>query len=94
MYRLNVRENQLDECVKSGMFALPYRSQIEVGEILLLQLRKTDWIAQGAVGERINWALVFQRYEYDEDGTISRQHWPNAGRTWPWIIYSSAVLEL
>ena len=94
MYRLNVAAEQIEECIKKGMFALTFRPQIDVGEILLLQLKKSDWKLQGAKGGRIRHALVFQRVEYDKQGEISREHWPNAGKVWPWIIYSSASLDL
>lgn len=94
MYRLNVAAEQIEECVNKGMFALSYKPQIEVGEILLLQLKKSDWRLQGATGGRIQHALVFQRCEHDQEGNISREHWPNAGKTWLWILYSSAALEV
>jgi Domain of unknown function (DUF3883) len=94
MYRLNVSADQIDECVQQGMFALSYEPKISVGEVLLLPLKKTDRKSQGAVGGRIQHALIFQRFEKDEDGNISRKHWPNAGKTWPWIICSSSVLEV
>jgi len=94
MYRLNVAAEQIEECVNKGMFALSYKPQIEVGEILLLQLKKSDWRLQGAKGGRIQHALVFQRCEHDQEGNISREHWPNAGKTWSWILYSSAALEV
>jgi hypothetical protein len=94
MYRLNVSIDQIDECIQQGMFALPYKPKINIGEVLLLQLKKADWNFQGSVGGRIQHALIFQRLENDEDGNVSRKHWPNAGKTWPWIIYSSAVLDV
>lgn len=94
MYRLNVAVEQIEECVKSGMFALTFKPKIEVGEILLLQLKKSDWKLQGSKGGRINHALVFQRAVNDQNGEISKKHWPNAGKLWPWIIYSSAVLDV
>jgi hypothetical protein len=28
----------------------------------------------------------------DPDGEISRRHWPDAGTTWPWIIYGRRTL--
>jgi hypothetical protein len=94
MYRLNVAAEQIEECVNKGMFALSYEPQINVGEILLLQLKKNDWRLQGATGGRIQHALVFQRLEHDQEGNISKEHWPNAGKTWPWILYSSAALNV
>lgn len=94
MYRLNVAAEQIEECVRKGMFALGYRPQINVGEVLLLQLKKSDWKLQGATGGRIQHALVFQRCEHDQEGKISKEHWPNAAKAWPWIIYSSAVIDV
>jgi hypothetical protein len=94
MFRLNVAAQQLDECINRGMFALSNKPSIKAGEILLLQLKKADWHARGSVGGRIRHALVFQRAEYDATGEISRRHWPNADKIWPWIIYSSAVLDV
>jgi hypothetical protein len=94
MFRLNVAAQQLEECVKQGMFALPNRPQINVGEILLLQLKKSDWQLQGAKSGRIQHALVFQRVEHDAKGSISKKHWPNAGKTWQWILYASSVLDV
>jgi len=82
MYRLNVGAEQIEECIKTGMFALTFRPQIEVGEILLLQLKKNDWKLLGAKGGRIQHALVFQRVEYDQEGNISKEHWPNGGKVW------------
>jgi hypothetical protein len=94
MYRLNVAAEQFDECVKEGMFALSSKPKISAGELLLLQLKKEDWKLKGATGGRIEYALVFQRCEYDQGGKISKEHWPNAGKTWQWILYSSAVLNV
>ncbi len=94
MYRLNVASEQIEECIKKGMFALSARPKISAGEILLLQLRKSDWRQQGKNGGRVQYALVFQHTERDLDGRISKEHWPNANKVWPWIIYSSAVLDV
>jgi hypothetical protein len=94
MYRLNVAAEQIEECVRKGMFALSFRPQIEVGEILLLQLKKSDWKLQGEKGGRIQYALVFEHVEHDFEGKISKEHWPNAGKIWSWIIYSSASLDV
>lgn len=94
MYRLNVAAEQIEECINKGMFALSFKPQIKEGEILLLQLKKNDWKQQGANGGRIQHALVFQRCEFDEEGLISRSHWPNAEKVWPWILYSSSVLDV
>ena len=42
--------------------------------------------------ERVNFALVFDHLERDYDGRISREHWPNEGRTWDWIVYGSSTV--
>jgi hypothetical protein len=93
MLRLNVGANQLRECISRGMFALSGKPQIGVGEVLLLQLNKIDWKLEGAQGGRVRHALIFQRAERDAEGLISQEHWPNAGKTWPWILYSSALVS-
>lgn len=95
MRRLNVREAQIDECIQSSMFALsdrPQNPEIHPGEILLLQLTKGELGGSGKERARINFALIFERFERDYDGTISRQHWPNENRVWKWILYSSATV--
>lgn len=93
MLRLNVGAGQLRECVSRGMFALSSKPQISAGEVLLLQLTKSDWRMEKSSEGRIRHALIFQHAESDEEGLISRKHWPNAGKAWPWILYSSAVLN-
>lgn len=95
MRRLNVREAQIDECIRESMFALsdlPRNPPLQPGELLLLQLVMIDARRLGKVHRRVNFALVFDRVERDYDGSISRQHWPNEGRTWDWIIYGSATV--
>lgn len=94
MYRLNVAANQIEECINKGMFALSSEPKIKAGEILLLQLKKSDWLSQGAKSGRIKHALVFQYCKNDPQGRISREHWPNAEKTWKWIVYASAVLDV
>ncbi|MFL5758661.1 MAG: HNH endonuclease [Thermomicrobiales bacterium] len=77
------------------MFAIPYCPKdppLQPGELLLLQLVKADADSIGLSHRRINFSLVFQRIERDYDGTISRFHWPNAGKVWPWIVYGSATV--
>jgi hypothetical protein len=77
------------------MFALserPRNPELKAGELLLLQLVKTDARRLGKLRERINFALVFDRLERDYNGRISRRHWPNEGRTWDWIVYGSATV--
>ena len=91
MCRLNVQAKQLEECVKQGMHALPSRSKFEPGEPLLLQLTKSDAKAEGKLHARIAHVLEFDRLEHDADGSVSRSHWPDAGRTWPWIVYGRTL---
>ncbi len=95
MRRLNVRETQIDECIRMSMFALhqrPQNPELQRGDLLLLQLVKNDAEAQHQIEERINFALVFDRIERDWDGSISRIHWPNANRVWSWIVYGLATV--
>lgn len=95
MRRLNVREAQIDECIRMSMFALsqrPRNPELQQGELLLLQLVKTDALTQRRTEERINFALIFDRLERDWDGSISRLHWPNESRAWDWIVYGLATV--
>jgi 5-methylcytosine-specific restriction endonuclease McrA len=95
MRRLNVRLSQIDECIEKSMFAFgvcPRDPPLQPGELLLLQLVKTDADRTGRLSGRINFALIFERIVPDYDGTISRLHWPNAGKVWPWIVYGSATV--
>jgi len=95
MRRLNVREAQIDECIRQAMFALserPRNPELQPGELLLLQLVKTDADRFDKVHQRINFALVFDHLERDHDGSISRRHWPAEGRVWEWIVYGSATV--
>lgn len=90
MRRLNVRSAQIDECIRSSMFALhgrPTNPELQPGELLLLQLVKRDAVRQEKIHSRIEFALVFDRLERDHDGAISRARWPLEGRTWNWILY-------
>lgn len=93
--RLNVREAQIDECIRESMFALsekPRNPELHVGEPLFLQLVMADAKRLGKTRERINFALIFDHIEPDHDGSISRKHWPNEERTWDWIVYGSATI--
>jgi hypothetical protein len=77
------------------MFALsenPRNPGLQPGEPLLLQLVMTDARRLGKIHHRINFALIFDRIERDYDGSISRRHWPNEGRTWKWIVYGSSTV--
>ena len=94
MRRLNVREAQIDVCIRDSMFAIPDRPQnpeLQPGELLLLQLTKQDAVRL-KVPYRINFALVFSHLERDYDGSISRRHWPAEGRVWDWIVYATATV--
>lgn len=89
MRRLNVQFTQIEECIKKSLFAvdnLPRNPPLKPGELLLLQLVKGDAIRLGKLGSRIEFALVFDHVKQDVDGAISRQHWPNAEKTWRYIL--------
>ncbi|MCO5178141.1 MAG: HNH endonuclease [Thermomicrobiales bacterium] len=95
MRRLNVRLAQIDQCIRSSMFALsvrPTNPELEPGELLLLQLVKQEATLHEKLRSRIDFALVFDRLERDYNGTISRQYWPNEGRTWNWIVYGNMTV--
>jgi hypothetical protein len=95
MRRLNVRPAQIDECIQQSMFAFSYKPQnpaLQPGELLLLQLVKTEAARLRKLHSRIDFALVFDHIEPDRDGTISRLHWPKENRTWPWIVYGSSTV--
>jgi HNH endonuclease len=95
MRRLNVRAAQIDECIRTSMFAFsvkPQNPELQLGELLLLQLVKTEAARLGKLDSRIDFALVFDHLEPDYAGTISRLHWPKESRTWPWIMYGSATV--
>jgi hypothetical protein len=95
MRRLNVREAQIDVCIRESAFALPVLPQdpsLEPDEVLLLQLVKSAAQQTGNLQSRINFALIFDHYDRDYDGSISRKFWPSEGRTWEWIIYGSATV--
>lgn len=77
------------------MFALDFRPQnpaLQPGELLLLQLVKQAAISSRKLHSRVDFALVFDRFERDHDGTISRRYWPQEGRTWKWILYCSKTV--
>jgi hypothetical protein len=98
MRRLNVRFSQLDECIQMCLFAidsLPKQHRLERGEVLLLQLVLEDARRMGRLDRRIEFALIFERAVPDPTGSRSRQHWPNAGKTWRWILeYSDGVATI
>jgi 5-methylcytosine-specific restriction endonuclease McrA len=95
MRRLNVREAQIDECIRMSMFALhqrPQNPELQQGDLLLLQLVKGDASGHGGAQGRINFALIFDHIERDWDGSISRAHWPHENRVWNWIVYGLATV--
>lgn len=95
MRRLNVRFSQIEECIRTSLFALdalPRNPPLEPGEPLLLQLVKEDAERLGKLDNRIEFALLFERAEPDRDGTFSRAHWPRAGKTWKYIIHASETV--
>jgi hypothetical protein len=95
MRRLNVQFSQIEECIRTSMFAvgaLPRNPPLERGEELLLQLVTADAAPRGLSDRRIQFALVFERSTPDTTGAISREHWPNAAKTWKHILFCSETL--
>jgi hypothetical protein len=89
MRRLNVQFSQIEECIQKALFAvdaLPRNPPLQPGELLLLQLVKADSDRLGKSESRIEFALVFDHAIPDVDGSISRQHWPKAGKAWRHIL--------
>ena len=48
--------------------------------MLFLQLVKQEAISTGKLHSRIEFALVYDHYQVDHTGEISRRHWPMAGK--------------
>lgn len=92
MQRLNVRQSQIKECIEKSLFAVDIRPNYPKGEILLLQLVKNEAILLGKLHSRIEFALIYDHYEIDHSGEISRYHWPLAGKTWKYILYCSKTI--
>jgi hypothetical protein len=95
MRRLNVQFSQIEECIRKSLFALPAlpaNPPLERGEELLLQLVMQDARRLGKEDARIEFALIFDHVEDDPTGRISRQHWPDAGRTWRYILHCSETV--
>lgn len=92
MRRLNVQTSQLEACVDRSMFAVERRPNLEPVEPLLLQLTKSDAETTGKLHRRIEHVLEFDHLEPDPDGSVSRANWPDAGRTWSWILYGRRTL--
>jgi hypothetical protein len=87
--RLNVQFSQIEECIEKALFAvdaLPRTPPLQPGELLLLQLVKSDSDRLGKAESRIEFALLFDHEMPDLDGSISRKHWPKAGKTWRYIL--------
>ena len=95
MRRLNVQFSQIDECIRTSMFAvdmLPVSPRLRRGEELLLQLTKADAARHGLLGKRIQFALIFDRAVPDPTGAISKEHWPDAGKVWKHILFCSETI--
>lgn len=92
MQRLNVKSTQIRECIEKSMFAVDNRPRFDSGEILLLQLVKSEARYLGKLDSRIEFALVYDHYELDHTGEISRHHWPNAGKIWKFILFCSKTI--
>jgi hypothetical protein len=90
--RLNVRQTQIRECIEKSLFAVNQIPHFHKGEILLLQLVKAEAAELGKLRERIEFALVYDHYEIDHTGEISRQHWPQASKTWKYILVCSDTI--
>lgn len=95
MWRLNVQETQVEECIRTSLFAidvLPRNPPLKAGDLLLLQLVKDDAERLGKLKRRIEFALVFERAIPDPTGELSRLHWPLAGKTWSYILECSETV--
>ena len=95
IWRLNVRETQIASCIHNRKFAIsnrPKNPEIASGDILLLQLVLSDANRLGKRDTRIEYVLMFDRFVYDHNGMISHNYWPDAGKTWPWIMHCSEII--
>lgn len=92
MQRLNVRQSQIRECIEKSLFAVNQAPRFYKGEILLLQLVKAEAAECGKQHARIEFALIYDHYETDYTGAISQKHWPNAGKTWKYILVCSDTI--
>jgi hypothetical protein len=90
--RLNVKQSQIRECIEKSLFAVDRLPPLQKGEILLLQLVKSEALQLAKLHSRIEFALVYDHYEVDHAGEISRQHWPLAGKTWKYILFCSETV--
>jgi hypothetical protein len=87
-----VRQSQIRECIEKSLFAIDQTPHFYKGEILLLQLVKTEAQSLNKLDARIEFALVYDHYEVDHTGEISREHWPQAGKTWKYILICSDTI--
>jgi hypothetical protein len=95
MRRLNVQFSQIEECIRKSLFALPAlpaNPALREGEELLLQLVAADARRLGKEDSRIEFALIFHHVEEDTTGALSRQHWPEAGKTWRYVLHCSETI--
>lgn len=92
MQRLNVKQPQIRVCIEKSLFAVDRLPPLQKGEILLLHLVKSEALEFGKLHSRIEFALVYDHYEVDHIGEISRQHWPLAGKTWKYILFCSETI--
>jgi hypothetical protein len=95
MRRLNVQYSQIEECIRKSLFAingLPANPPLVQGEELLLQLVMADAHRLGKERARIEFALIYDHFETDPTGELSRRHWPDAGRTWRYILHCSETI--
>jgi hypothetical protein len=95
LWRLNVQASQIEECIRLSLFAIdqhPQNPPLEEGDYLLLQLVLADAHRLGKERSRIEFALVFERLEKDLDGSVSRRHWPKAGKAWRYIVHCSETV--
>jgi len=90
--RLNVKQSQIRECIEKSLFAVNQVPYFHKGEILLLQLVKAEALAFGKLHARIEFALVYDHYEVDYTGDISRYHWPSGEKTWKYILFCSKTI--
>lgn len=95
IWRLNVKETQIQSCIRHKKFAIankPRSPEVEKGDYLLLQLVATDASRLSKSNSRIEFALMFDHYEYDPDGSVSRHYWPDADKAWPWILHCTDII--
>jgi len=96
IWRLNVKVTQIGECIHSRKFAVdsrPRNPEMQKGDILLLQMVLVDARRVGKQSQRIEYALIFDHFEEDYSGTMSSSYWPDAGKTWRWILHCSDIVQ-